>query len=203
MLPSPSRRRGRQLDRFAARAQGGDGRAFAALYRGLHPAVMRFLTRRLRDSSQAEELCALTFERVVARLDSFDASKGCIEAWVIRISRNALIDHLRAQRPRANESELALLAEQGDDPLERVLEGERMRHLGELLAACSAQERELLALRYGDGLRHRAIAELLGISEAAVRKRLSRAVGQLRERSRDHAKRLSAKHPDKEVGYVY
>jgi RNA polymerase sigma-70 factor (ECF subfamily) len=39
-------------------------------------------------------------------------------------------------------------------------------------------------MRYGDGLRHAEIAELLGLRESAVRKRISRAVRELRTRSR-------------------
>jgi RNA polymerase sigma-70 factor (ECF subfamily) len=195
---SPSERK---LDRLAKRAQRGDAQAFASLYRQSHPLVMRFLSRRLGDAATAEDLCAKTFERVVGKLGSFDGKKGVFEAWVIRIARNALIDHLRAQRQSMGESALEGLVEHGPDPLQQVLQGERMRHLGELLQSCSAQERELIALRYGDGLRHRAIAELLGISEAAVRKRLSRAISTLRQRSRALAQTHAP--ADKEVGYVY
>ena len=203
MLLSSSRRRSRQLDRLAMRARRGDARAFTELYRALSPVVMRFLMRRLGDRSEAEDLCAKCFERVVAKLESFEAERGCVEAWVVRIARNALIDQIRAQRPHSDLSALNQLSQCGPDPLERVLEGERLNHLGELLASCTAEERALLSLRYGDGLRHRAIAELSGLSEAAVRKRLSRLVTQLRQRSRKQAHEAAGQHPDEEVGYVY
>ena len=191
----------RKLDRLAKRAQRGDARAFASLYRESQPLVLRFLNRRLADAAAAEDLCAKTFERVVGKLGSFDAKKGVFEAWVIRIARNALIDHLRSHRQALGETALRGLVEHGPDPLQQVLQGERMRHLGQLLAESSPEERELIALRYGDGLRHRAIAELLGISEAAVRKRLSRALTQLRQRSRSLAQTHTP--ADEEVGYVY
>lgn len=193
----------RRLDRLARRAREGDRRAFRSLYRESQPLVQRFLARRLADGAAVEDLCARTFERVVARLDSFDPRRGVFEAWVIRIARNALIDHLRALRPQAGEGELVSMAASGPDPLARVIEDERLAHLGQLLRGCSAQERELLAWRYGDGLRHRAIAELCGTSEAAVRKRLSRILSKLRQRSRELAEANEHGPADEEVGYVY
>ena len=46
--------------------------------------------------------------------------------------------------------------------------------------ASGVQVREMLALRHADGLRHREIAELLGLSEVAVKQRMSRALRALR-----------------------
>ena len=60
------------------------------------PAAVTGLRRRLADDAAVEDLCAKTFERVVAKLETFDSSKGVFEAWLVRIARNALIDHLRA-----------------------------------------------------------------------------------------------------------
>jgi RNA polymerase sigma-70 factor (ECF subfamily) len=68
-------------------------------------------------------------------------------------------------------------------PLDRMLADERSARIRELLAACSDETRTLLAMRYGDGLGHAEIAELLGLGEAVVRKRISRAVRELRSRS--------------------
>lgn len=193
----------RRLDRLAARAREGDRRAFRSLYRESQPLVHRYLSRRLDDAASVDDLCARTFERVVARLDSFDPKRGVFEAWIIRIARNGLVDHLRALRPQAPERELSSLAMNGPDPLAQLIDDERLAHLGELLRDCTPEERELLAWRYGDGLRHRAIAQLCDCSEAAVRKRLSRILSNLRQKSREQAEARKRKPADEEVGYVY
>lgn len=183
------------LARWARQAVAGDRRAFTRLYRELHPLVARFVARRVDSRADAEELVAEVFRRVVEHLAAFDPERGSVRAWVLRIARNAVIDHYRTRKhplapssvaPLESLGPLAMLAMNGHEggPLDHMLADERSARIRELLAACSDETRTLLAMRYGDGLRHAEIAELLGLGEAVVRKRISRAVRELRSRSR-------------------
>jgi RNA polymerase sigma-70 factor (ECF subfamily) len=180
------------LARWARQAVAGDRRAFTRLYRDLHPLVARFVARRVDSRADAEELVAEVFRRVVEHLAEFDSARGSVRAWVLRIARNAVIDHYRTRKPSIaltsadSADSLAMLAlnGHGGGPLDRMLADERSARIRELLDACPDETRTLLAMRYGDGLRHAEIAELLGLGEAVVRKRISRAVRELRSRSR-------------------
>lgn len=177
------------LARWARKAVAGDRRAFTRLYRDLHPLVARFVARRVDSRADAEELVAEVFRRVVEHLAEFDPKRGSVRAWVLRIARNAVIDHYRTRKQPlelGSSAMLATLALNGHEsgPLEHMLADERSARIRELLAACPDETRTLLAMRYGDGLRHAEIAELLGLGEAVVRKRISRAVRELRSRSR-------------------
>ena len=122
---------------------------------------------------------------MVEHLGEFDPKRGSVRAWVLRIARNAVIDHYRT-RKRAVPLELDSLLLNGvqDGPLDHMIADERTARIRELLATCPDETRTMLAMRYGDGLRHAEIAELLGLGEAVVRKRISRAVSDLRSRSR-------------------
>jgi DNA-directed RNA polymerase specialized sigma24 family protein len=51
--------------------------------------------------------------------------------------------------------------------------------VGRALAEISASSREVLVLRYGDGLSHAEIAQLLGLRVDAVKQRASRALREL------------------------
>ncbi len=171
------------LARTLRRSLAGDSRAFTRLYRELHPLVARFVARRVDSLADAEELVAEVFRRVVEHLERFDPRRGSVQAWVLRIARNAVIDHYRGRRhPVALEAAADGLVEAAG-ALEHLIADERSAQLQTLVADCKPEVRRLLSLRYGDGLRHREIAELLDISEAAVRKRLSRALVDLRARS--------------------
>ena len=67
------------------------------------------------------------------------------------------------------------------DTLGLLLQGESEALLRRRLAGLPEATRELLALRFADGLRWSEIAVVLGDSEAAVRQRSSRALRELRE----------------------
>jgi RNA polymerase sigma-70 factor (ECF subfamily) len=62
----------------------------------------------------------------------------------------------------------------------RLEADERLQALARVLEALPAETRELIELRFGDGLTAAEIAALTGGSEVAVRKRLSRALAVLR-----------------------
>lgn len=58
---------------------------------------------------------------------------------------------------------------------------ERLERLGALLGQIDSGKRELLALRFGSGLSAREIAPIVGKSEAAVKKQLTRMIANLKE----------------------
>jgi RNA polymerase sigma-70 factor (ECF subfamily) len=168
------------LARRAVAAQAGDAAAMRSLYRELHPEVARFVGRRIRSGADAEDLVSRVFFTLVERLADFDPQRGSVRAWVLRIARNAVIDHVRAHKPHLDVDALGELLPGDGDPLRDLLERERLGHLAARIAELAPEVREMLALRHADGLRHREIAELLGLSEVAVKQRLSRALRALR-----------------------
>ncbi len=166
----------RRLARLVDRARRGDGQAFRRLYRLLAPPIEAYVDRRVREPADAEDLVARTFEKILARLDQFDPSRGSVRMWAFGIARNLVIDHHRAAGRSASTDPILLDhgPAEGEDPLSRLLRDEQNARLLDLLGALPPDRRELLALRYGEGLSTRDIAQLLDLGEAAVRQRLSR-----------------------------
>jgi RNA polymerase sigma-70 factor, ECF subfamily len=167
----------RRLRHLATRAQRGDREAFRELYRELFPLVSRYIGRRVIVKSDAEDLISTTFERMLAGLSGLDPKR--VVAFALGIARNAVIDHFRLRRPAAPLEAAAAVPATGD-PLGQLSAREGLHALSAAFAHLTDDERELVSLRFGDGLRHAEIAALLGLSEPAVRQRLSRAVRELR-----------------------
>lgn len=169
--------------RRLARAREGDGEAFRALYRDLHPEVSRFVARRVRARADAEDLTARVFVAFVERLRDYDRGRGSVRGWLLAIARNAIIDHFRRARPTAPAGELLdALPCDAAGPLDGLLEREQLDQLAAIVRGLDPEARELLALRFADGLRHREVAAILGLQEAAVKQRVSRILRDLRAR---------------------
>ena len=169
------------LRRLARRAASGDARAFRSLYRALHPTVHAYFAARTSDIADAEDFTAEVFHRVVQRIATYDPERGSPRAWVVSIARNLFIDALRAAPANATpitdvEARLA------DASLLDAEDDEHRQRLRAALADYEPRVREMFALRYGDGLRVREVAQVLGESEAAVKQRFARTLRELKAR---------------------
>jgi RNA polymerase sigma-70 factor, ECF subfamily len=170
-------------DRLLARARAGNRAAFVQLYRSLYPPLWRFVARRTPRREDAEDVLARVFEKLLGGLERVDTTRGHVRVFLYTAARNALVDAARAQRQALELEEAEPLLVEPRTPLQTLLAGEQAEALRGQVAALPPEARQLLGLRYGDGLGHREIAELLGLSPAAVRQRLSRALRGLRQSS--------------------
>ena len=165
------------------KARCGDTKAFAVLFDELHAPVFTYLDRRLSDVHDTEDLVSTVFHKLLSRLSSYDPRRGSATAWVMTLARHALIDHLRRRRDTMDVDALAeVLAGPTRDPLDGMIRTEEAERVRCELGRLPAPTREVMALRYGEGLRCREIAAALDLSESAVKQRLSRAVRELRRR---------------------
>src|SRR3954469_7889863 len=153
-------------DRLLLRARRGDREAFRALYRELYDPVAGFVGRRVRQREDAEDVISRTFERLLLRLESFDEERGAALPFALAIARNLMLDDLRAQRPGVPLEGAAAQLVETRTPLAELLRDEEVRMARERLEMLAPEVRELLMLRYGDGLSTVEIGQLLGVSTA-------------------------------------
>jgi RNA polymerase sigma-70 factor, ECF subfamily len=169
----------RQRDLLGA-ALRGNRDAFRTLYRELYGPVTGFVGRRIGHPQDAEDVVAIVFHKFLERLGDYDAKRGTVRMFVLAMARTAVIDWLRAARDDLPVDDLAgVLADGAESPLDALVRGEKMGQLRQALLALSAPSREILVLRFGDGLSHAEIAELFGIRVDAVKQRSSRAMREL------------------------
>jgi RNA polymerase sigma-70 factor (ECF subfamily) len=173
-------------------AQNGDQDAFERLVRSYDQSVLRLAMNLLRSPEDARDVYQEAFLRVYRNLHSFrfDCS---FHTWLYRIVTNICLDQLRKRKVRKEEQTVVETAEgQADrmetfeergadaDPerscLNRELTGRIEGALGEL----TPRERMVFELRHYQGLRLRAIGEMLGTSEEAAKNCLFRATQKMR-----------------------
>jgi RNA polymerase sigma-70 factor (ECF subfamily) len=153
-----------------------------AWYEAHGRAVYGYLRFHLTSADEAEDLTADVFLRAVRAEDRFDPARASARTWLLRIARNALLDHVRRERRRRQVPLGALrdLHSDAPSPEERLLWEEEVGRLLAAVARLGARDREIIGLRYGSGLETREVAEILGVAEPAARTRLWRALTRLR-----------------------
>src|SRR4051812_49894228 len=157
----------------------------AAAYRRDGRRLLVWLTRRTYDAQLAVDLVGETYARALAsrrRFTGDPCDDEAVAAWTWGIARHVLGDALR--RGHAERRALARLhvapPRLEPDELTRI---EELAELGSLRATLaraledlSPEQRDAVRLRVVDELDYPAIARRLGISEEAVRARVSRGL---------------------------
>ena len=170
-------------------ARRGNEDAFRRLYGELYGPVAGYIAARTRNSHDAEDLTSEVFHRFLQRLDRFETGRGSVMTWVLAMARNAVIDHHRrldahgaARRQTAPVEEMVdVLAADLADPLGSLIRNERLRQVRQLLRREPAEVREMFSLRFGQGLRVREVAAVMGLGEDAVKQRFARTLKKIRQ----------------------
>lgn len=182
--------------RLAAAARDGDAASFRRLYLELFAPISRYLRTRVASVPDAEDLTSQVFHRLLERLAAFDPSRGSVLGWALAIAHNALVDHHRAAGRIIELADPGLLVHAGADPLESLLRDEKVRRVLAVLRELDPELRGMLALRFEQELHYRDIAAILGIREAAVRKRFSRLLRELKSKLSGEPENRNEEAPD-------
>ena len=170
--------------RLAAAAAAGSADAFRAIVERHQDSVYRLVARMVRDSALAEDIAQETFLKAYRALPGYDP-RWKLSSWLLKIAHNATIDHLRRQRLATTPLDLGADAETGS-PIDRladesVLDAETRlrgralaRDLQTALGTLDPAYRELLLLRFQEGLAYQEIAEITGLPLGTVKVRLHR-----------------------------
>ena len=176
-------RAGDDPDLAAVRAAQRDRAAFAELYRRYLDRVYGYCFYLLGDHHDAEDATERTFLAALGAIDRFRDEGSTFRAWLFRIAHNQLANALRTRQRRAA-APLDGLAEPaaGDDPAAAVHRADEARRVRRALADLPEDRRQVLVLRFVDGLTAREIGRVLDRSEGAVRVLQHRALRDLERR---------------------
>ena len=162
-----------------------DPDVFGSLYIRHRMALFRFVRARATDDESAADIVATTFERAIAALPRYRPAGAGFRAWLFRIARNETINIGR--RTRTFHRRLAKLQRIDDrhpSPEDAIVAAEDAALVRELVAALPPVQRDALLLRYAGGLSTSEIAVVIGRSEAAAQKLISRGLAMVREEYR-------------------
>jgi len=173
---------GSDHDLADVRAAQRDRAAFGALYRRYVDRVYGYCFYLLGDHHDAEDVTERTFVAALAAIDGFRDEGATFRAWLFRIAHNQLANALRSrQRQQATSLEVVAEPRVHADPAGLFSIAEEARGLRRALEQLPEDRRQVVVLRFVDGLSAREIGAVLGRSEGAVRVLQHRALRQLAE----------------------
>ena len=172
----------RELRDQVRRTARGDELAGAAIFDEYYPRIYRFALARLRDHSAAEDIASETFARVLRSLDDFKWRGGGFEAWLFRIAGHLVVDHARAGRWVRTVEDVTIEGIDTATPEAAFVATETAGELSVLMEQLPPDQREVLRLRFMEGLDPGEIARVIGRKANAVRQLQFRALSNLRGR---------------------
>jgi RNA polymerase sigma-70 factor, ECF subfamily len=156
------------------------------------PIIYRLGLRMLGNEQDAEDILQETFVKAFLHINDFDG-RSQLSTWLYRIATNEALMHIRKRKPEpvsveepGNNGDTELqeplqIEDWTNLPEEELLSGETQAYVNQAVNQLPEGLRAVFLLREIEGLSTQETAQVLSISEAAAKTRLSRARLQLRE----------------------
>ncbi len=168
----------------------------AVLWRDYHDKLHGFISSRVESPQVAQDVLQEVFIKIQGGLSTLQDSER-LESWIYRIVRNAVIDHYRSRKVLEELPQTLVAAEiEEDEQARSQLSG----CITPMLESLPAHYRDALMLSEIDGMKHRQVAQKLGISISAVKSRVQRGRVMLKGLLTDCC-RVEQDHRGTVVGY--
>ncbi len=154
---------------------GGQAK-FEIIFHGHKHSVYDFAVRMLGSRDAAADVTQEVFIRLHKTLSENDNGIQDIRAWLFIVNRNLCFSRIRGRRPDTPLEVAENIPGDGDASLDPD-----HRDLRKAMAAVDSRHREALLLREYSGFSYREMAEILEITEPAVKSLLYKARVQLRD----------------------
>lgn len=184
----------------------GDRAEFARLVEATSNHIFRLALKILRDPQDAEDVLQETYIKALRALPEFEG-RSSLSTWLYRIAVNEALMLLRKRKitlvpveedPDEDEAVGSLVLTDWDAlPEDKLLSAEARQELDTAVMNLPDNLRVVFTLRDMEGMSIRETAELLSLSETAVKTRLLRARMRLRNQlSKYFGERMTEKESD-------
>lgn len=171
--------------------RAGDRAEFVKVVDTYSDLIYRLAMKMLGDTRDAEDVMQETFLKAFRSIENFRGGSS-VSTWLYRIATNEALMMIRKRKPESYPVELdqepadsdyqpVEIVDWGELPEDRLLTAENIDYLNKLVQLLSPALRIVFLLRDVMELSVRETGEVLGITETAVKTRLSRARLQLRQ----------------------
>ncbi len=178
------------------RVKAGDNSAFDYLVQKYRRPMLNFMYRMAHNSAAAEDMAQEVFLRVYRSRENYEASAK-FTTWLYRIASNLAVNHARDTRHQRPENMVSLdepdqntglTMDVPDDSLtaeEAIVRRERLAAIQQRVQALPERQRMAVVMHKYQQMDYRQIAEIMKLSESAIKSLLFRAYETLREQLKE------------------
>ena len=171
-----------RVRRLVERAQEGERDALEELYLLHFDRIYSYLHMSVGNRHDAEDLTTQTFLKMLEAIGRFQWQSAPFSAWLFRIAHNLAMDHFRASRRSQPEEDVP----EPPGSEEASAEEEAMQAIGrqsmlELIEKLSAEQQQVLTLKFVFNFPNAEVATILGKTEGAIKSLQHRALVSLQK----------------------
>ncbi len=169
----------KSVDQWLTQAAQLDQQALTHIYEALSPALYRYAYRLLGNARDAEDIVAETFHRWLLALQHGRGPDRHLSAYLYRVAHNLITDRYRRRPPADVELDETLEAAD-DDPAETAAHRIAQARARSALWLLTADQRQVILLKYFEGLSNEEVAATLDKPVGAVKSLQHRALDAMR-----------------------
>lgn len=165
--------------------RAGEIARLGVLFERHHRPLYGFFVRLTGERTTSEDLVQLVFYRILKYRHTY-RDEGKFSAWIYHLARKVAADHFRkhgagSRTQPTDPDDLHAHPDSAPDAAARATLSDDLQLMRTALAELPVDQREVLTLHRFQNLRHDEIARLLGCNVGAVKVRVHRALGALRD----------------------
>jgi len=168
-----------EIIRLVDKAADGDFEAFGRLYGIYLDRIYRYVRYQVKDSMTAEDITEEVFVKAWRAIRSCRGKGKTFSAWIYRIAHNHMINTLRNMKKYISiDSENFTGFSEPETTIDNILDG---HELSDLLTYLPQNQRQVVILKFIEGMNNREIGKIMNKSEGAIRLLQMRALTTLRQ----------------------
>ncbi len=161
--------------------KSGDLEKLSVLFQKYKVLLYNYFVKQTYNRELSNDFVQNVFYRIIRYRMSFDEEQK-FKTWMFRISRNIIADHFNDKKNKNKESQI-------DDVLnykeiisdESNEKHEKSEQLYRAMDKLTSDKREILVMCKLNGIKYKDVADILDITESAVKVKVHRAINELKE----------------------
>jgi RNA polymerase sigma-70 factor (ECF subfamily) len=165
-----------------------DADALKQLYEQYNRLLFGMILSIVKKRTEAEDVLQEVFVNVWEKAHTFKGSRGNVYSWLVTLTRNKSIDHIRSKGYKTQQKASVSIHEpaftlEGDkfDPLETTIHSDRAELVKKALGEIPESQREVLKIAYYKGMTQSEISNHLEIPLGTVKTRTRQGMIKLKD----------------------